>query len=106
LSPRTLDNSLVLPLAQGASRVIGPWGVAPGPNIKAMFSTIHSFKGLESGAVILVDLDIESEISRKQLLYVGCSRAKAILCPVLPESNRPTYMSLAASYGARFAATR
>jgi len=106
LSPRTLDKSLVLPLSQGASQVIAPWGSVPGRNIKALFATIHSFKGLESGAVILVDLDIESEISRKQLLYVGCSRAKAILCPVLPESNRPTYMSLAASYGARFAATR
>jgi hypothetical protein len=106
LSPRTLDKSLVLPLSQGASQVIAPWGSVPGRNIKALFATIHSFKGLESGAVILVDLDIESEISRKQLLYVGCSRAKAILCPVLPDSNRPTYMSLAASYGARFAATR
>ena len=106
LSPRTLDNSLVLPLAQGASPVIGPWGVAPGPNVKAMFSTIHSFKGLESGAVILVDLDIESEVSRKQLLYVGCSRAKAILCPVLPDSNKLTYASLASSYGARLASPR
>jgi DNA polymerase III delta prime subunit len=106
LSPRTLDNSLVLPLAQGASPVIVPWGKAPGPNAKAMFSTIHSFKGLESGAVILVDLDIESELSRKQLLYVGCSRAKAILCPVLPESNKLTYASLASSYGARLASPR
>jgi archaellum biogenesis ATPase FlaH len=103
LSPRTLENSLVSPLSQGSSPVIGPWGGAPAPGVKAMFSTIHSFKGLESGAVILVDLDIESEVSRKHLLYIGCSRAKAILCPVLPDSNKITYASLASSYGARLA---
>jgi len=106
LSPRTLDKSLVLPLSQGASQVIAPWGSVPGRNIKAMFSTIHSFKGLESGAVILVDLDIESEVSRKQLLYVGCSRAKAILCPVLPDTNKKTFVVLASSYGARLASPR
>jgi hypothetical protein len=55
LSPRTLDKSLVHPLSQGASQVIAPWGSVPGRNIKALFATIHSFKGLESGAVILVD---------------------------------------------------
>lgn len=106
LSPRTLDKSLVLPLSQGASQVIAPWGSVPGRNIKALFATIHSFKGLESGAVILVDLDIESEVSRKQLLYVGCSRAKAILCPVLPDTNKKTFVVLASSYGARLASPR
>lgn len=106
LSPRTLDKSLVLPLSQGASPVIGPWGAVSGRNIKALFATIHSFKGLESGAVILVDLDIESEVARKQLLYVGCSRAKAILCPVLPDTNKKTYAVLASSYGARLASPR
>lgn len=106
LSPRTLDNSIVLPLSRGASPVIGLWGTVPSRNVKAMFATIHSFKGLESGAIIIVDLDIESEASKRQLLYVGCSRAKAILCPVLPDTNKKTYSVLASSYGARLASPR
>jgi len=106
LSPRTLDKSIVLPLSQGASPVMVPWGPVAGRSVKAMFATIHSFKGLESGAIIIVDLDIESEVSRRQLLYVGCSRAKAILCPVLPDTNKKTYSVLASSYGARLGSTR
>ena len=47
---------------------------------KVNFATIHSFKGLESEAVILCDMDDYSDDSnRLPLLYVGLSRARTIL---------------------------
>ena len=47
---------------------------------KVNFATIHSFKGLESEAVILCDMDsYNDDLNRLSLLYVGLSRARTIL---------------------------
>lgn len=43
------------------------------------FSTIHSFKGLESPVVILTDIDSLSDEKRMNVLYVGMTRAKSAL---------------------------
>jgi len=105
LSPRTLENSIVRPLSQGPQAILAEWGSNKKSSAKAYFSTIHGFKGLEAGAVIIVDLDLATEAARQQLLYVACTRAKAVLCPALPDSNKATYESLARSYGVRISKT-
>ena len=43
------------------------------------FSTIHSFKGMESKIIILMDLEEFNEEYYKLLNYIGISRAKALL---------------------------
>lgn len=43
------------------------------------FSTIHSFKGLESKIIILCDVDKIDDIDSKTLNYVAISRAKLLL---------------------------
>ena len=52
------------------------------------FSTIHSFKGLESSVVIIVDVDqVDSEESRS-LFYVAMSRARSLLILMVHEGSR------------------
>lgn len=46
---------------------------------KILFSTIHSFKGLESTVVILIDIDKMYGDEDKHILYIGMSRAKSAL---------------------------
>ena len=43
------------------------------------FSTIHSFKGLESPAVIIVDIEEVDSNEYQSLLYVAMSRARSVL---------------------------
>ncbi|KPK02446.1 MAG: hypothetical protein AMJ56_20970, partial [Anaerolineae bacterium SG8_19] len=63
----------------------------PGSN-QVYVSTIHSFKGLESSVIILVEVERwpEKAIELEALLYVGCSRARnhlIVFRPVLlPET--------------------
>ncbi|MGD2049343.1 MAG: NERD domain-containing protein [Chloroflexota bacterium] len=63
----------------------------PGSN-QVYVSTIHSFKGLESSVIILVEVERwpEKAIELESLLYVGCSRARnhlIVFRPVLlPET--------------------
>ena len=77
LSPRRLENSSLSPLEHlngipivDCSRSLD----APGECIR--FSTIHSFKGLESKVVIVVDIDDVEDHMAQSLLYVGISRAR------------------------------
>ena len=43
------------------------------------FSTVHSFKGLESPVVVLTDIDSLDNDLRMNILYVGMTRAKSAL---------------------------
>lgn len=52
------------------------------------FSTIHSFKGLESRVIIVIDLDRFCEDERKQLHYVAVSRARVLLHVFYKESHK------------------
>lgn len=63
-----------------AVRIVDISGRRPEPEPATIsFSTIHAFKGLESEAVMLVDVDdLRSDRSRS-LLYVGASRARTLL---------------------------
>ena len=52
------------------------------------FSTIHSFKGLESRVVIVVDIEEVRGSRAQSLLYVSMSRAKSLLILVINEQAR------------------
>lgn len=62
---------------------LGKWRVydlLPGQTVQGItFSTIHAFKGLESDAVIVADMDGSSWSMNHQMLYVAASRAKHLL---------------------------
>ena len=52
------------------------------------FSTIHSFKGLETEVVILFDIDISDDEESQSLLYVAMSRARRLLILMINEHVR------------------
>jgi len=89
LSPRRMENSSLagierisrFPLAD-VSRGMDD---APGA---LKFSTIHAFKGLESPAVIVIDVDEADSVWRRSLLYVAMSRARSLLILMIPEDAR------------------
>ena len=60
--------------------------VAPPRSLK--FSTIHSFKGLESPVVILVDVDKVDSDGPQSLLYVAMSRARSLLILMISAGAR------------------
>lgn len=55
---------------------------------KITFSTIHSFKGLESPVVIVTDIESIAGDYNSSLLYVAMSRASAYLSMLMNESAR------------------
>lgn len=90
LTPHARDKSLLWQTPQlGNFRLTETW--PPGDN-EVFITTIHSFKGLESPIVLLVELDAEYTPALETIIYVGCSRARhhlLIFVPAnLPESIR------------------
>jgi hypothetical protein len=65
------------------------------------FSTIATFKGLEKDVVIMVGVDDLDSAETRADLYVGLSRAKGLLIPIIDESQRSAYERLAAELGER-----
>ena len=89
LSPRRLENSAVASVEQicdmplfDCSRTLDT------PQRCIRFSTIHSFKGLESQVVILVDIEKVDDDRSQSLLYVGMSRARSLLILMIHERAR------------------
>ena len=82
LSPRRLKKSSLpkskkiagFPIIDISSRNMNN----PGSNA-LKFSTIHSFKGLESQVVIVLDIDAVDGEKQQSLLYVAMSRARSLL---------------------------
>jgi hypothetical protein len=64
------------------------------PN-KIRFSTVAGFKGLESEAVLLTGFNDLTDAASLSLLYVGASRARALLGLVLDERCREAYVERA-----------
>jgi len=96
LSPRTLKNSCLAQPLENA-----PWpimelqdeGAESVPGEAVVFSTVHSFKGLENLVVILTDVEhLEGEYYRR-LLYVAMSRARQRLFVHLAESAKMEYQA-------------
>ena len=89
LSPRRLENSALADVEQicdaplvDCSRSLD---TAQG---FIRYSTIHSFKGLESQVVIVVDIDDVDDDRSESLLYVGMSRARSLLILMIQERAR------------------
>ena len=57
-------------------------------NGKVLFSTVYSFKGLESPVVVLVDFDNINYEQKMNLLYVGMTRARSALYMVMYDKAR------------------
>lgn len=58
------------------------------------FSTIHSFKGMESNYIMLTDIeDLETDLG-KSLLYIGMSRAKYGLMVYIEEAKKKDYKEI------------
>ena len=74
LSPSRRDKSL-LTIADPKSVAVGNYGDDPDEYF-AMFSTVQSFKGLESKIVLLIDID---DYSDSKMMYVALSRARSKL---------------------------
>lgn len=99
LSTRTRDNSLLA----------GVHAIAGVPLMDAMeagdgdmiFSTMHSFKGLERLVVLAVDMEGIGDPSRAMLHYAGLSRARGLLHVFLPESAHEAYGRQATAFASR-----
>ena len=74
LSPKKREKSIVGKYDEDEF-LIGNYG-ADSSAYLAMFSTVHSFKGLESEIVILTDIE---DYSDPQLMYIALSRARSKL---------------------------
>ena len=71
----------------------------PGNDRSIRFATVHSFKGLEADAVLLIELDDLSNPETRFAIYVGASRARALLALFLHEQSRKGYEELAQRFG-------
>lgn len=75
-------------------------GEIPGRNT-LHFSTIHSFKGLERGVVLAIDMDDIGEEQWSMVHYTGLSRASGLLRTFLSHSRQATYSEQAKAFGMR-----
>ena len=89
LSPRRLENSGLA----GVGRIsrfplVDVSRGTEGAQQVLKFSTIHSFKGLESPAVVIVDIQEVDSDEHQSLLYVAMSRARSLLILMTSRSAR------------------
>ena len=59
--------------ALGHFRLTTNWDIAPG---EIYYTTIHSFKGLESPVIVLAEIEPSLQHNVQELLYVACCRAR------------------------------
>ncbi len=74
LTPVAADKS-----ALAANKNIGGFFLTTNWDVTAneiFYTTIHSFKGLESPVIILVEIEPTLRHKVRELLYIGCSRAR------------------------------
>lgn len=99
LSRRRIENTC---LRNGLDNVRDPLtdlgDAAASPPSRAIgFSTVQAFKGLESDAVLLIDID-DLSTDASERLYVGASRARAVLHLFIAEHQRERYYSNAQKF--------
>ncbi|WP_292989395.1 ATP-binding domain-containing protein [Nitrosomonas sp.] len=88
LSPRKFSDSSASKISEFAiNDISNSSDVIPKDN-EIIFSTIHSFKGLESPIVIITDIESISGNYNSSLLYIAMSRASAYLSMLMNENVR------------------
>ena len=89
LSPRRLENSALATVERICDVPLVDCSRSLDTTQRCIkFSTIHSFKGLESRAVIIIDIEEVDDDWSQSLLYVGMSRARALLILMIHEKAR------------------
>ncbi len=89
LSPRRLENSSLADVERISRFPLVDISRGPADKRHALkFSTIHSFKGLESPVVIIIDINQVDSGEPQSLLYVAMSRAKSLLILMISEAAR------------------
>ena len=84
LTPYSFERSALPKLTRlGNYRLTTNWDIEYN---EVYYTTIHSFKGLESPVVILVEISETNTYIADELLYVGCSRAQNHLVIICKES--------------------
>ena len=100
LSSRRLERSC---LADGLISVEVPLvdltNARGDPGDSLGFSTIGTFKGLEADAIALIDIENLDRPESRGQVYVGASRARALLAVFLPEHEREAFDELAFQLG-------
>jgi hypothetical protein len=87
LGPRKRENSVTAGLSSCGGYRLVDRGERQSTTA-VVYSTIQAFKGLESPAVVLVDLEPTAGHDTDALLYVGMTRARTRLMMILPEAAR------------------
>ena len=89
LSPRRLENSGLAGVERiSRFRLVDVSRGTANMRRSLKFSTIHSFKGLESPVVIIVDIEQVDSEEPQSLLYVAMSRARSLLILMISEVAR------------------
>lgn len=102
LSSRKLANSRLAGVSSLAGFPVADisTGETP-PRLSLHFSTMHSFKGLERGVVIAIDMEEIGEEHFAMLHYAGLSRARGLLRTFISQPKQTRYNDLARIFGAR-----
>lgn len=88
-----IEDEVGAPIADAIGESRPPGSIA--------FSTIDDFKGLESDAVLILDIDgLEPGASRLHL-YVAMTRAKSLLCLMLDNATEQLYKELVEDFAGR-----
>jgi hypothetical protein len=103
LSTKRRAHSLVSEIHELAGVRLVDAGEA-GPS-DMVFSTMHSFKGLERTVVLAVDMEGMGRPDCSMLHYAGLSRAKGLLHVFLSPDQKPTYDNQAGAFAKRMAET-
>ncbi|NWC60412.1 nuclease-related domain-containing DEAD/DEAH box helicase [Pseudomonas veronii] len=99
LSTLRRENSILASVGRLAGEPLVDVGVASVGDM--VFSTMHAFKGLERKAVVAVHMAGIGDERVAMLHYAGLSRARMLLCLLVPESARATYTRQYEKFGAK-----
>jgi hypothetical protein len=92
LSPRRFDSSVASRVKDSSLRIRDRSGQRPEAEEGVIpFSTIQAFKGLESEAVLLIDVDDIESKQMEALLYVGASRGRTMLGVLRKDETTPVF---------------
>lgn len=102
LSTRRLENSILSDCRELAGRrIVGPGEEGALRKGALLFSTMHSFKGLERQVVIAIDMGETGNDLWSMLHYAGLSRARGLLQILVPATARKAYDRQAEGFGRR-----